>query len=234
MHRLMMLSDTYRQVSSAVDPDGGPSESQRRDPLNEWFSRMPLKRMEAELVRDTALWVADRLNDTPFGPADPVNVRKDGLVTAKSVRGGWRRSVYLRQRRKEFPTFLSTFDLPSMTPNCIQRTESTVALQALFLMNNATIDQLAGSFAERVEKEAGTEIELQVRRAHLVAFSRGPADEELEAGRAALELLRRHWIDHLATESKAGRPNKGAPAERRALASYCHALLNSAAFLYID
>ena len=234
MHRLMMLSDTYRQVSSAVDPDGGPSESQRRDPLNEWFSRMPLKRMEAELVRDTALWVADRLNDTPFGPPDPVNVRKDGLVTAKSVRGGWRRSVYLRQRRKEFPTFLSTFDLPSMTPNCIQRTESTVALQALFLMNNATIDQLAGSFAERVEKEAGTEIELQVRRAHLVAFSRGPADEELEAGRAALELLRRHWIDHLATESKAGRPNKGAPAERRALASYCHALLNSAAFLYID
>jgi len=234
MHRLMMLSATYRQVSSAVDPDGGPSESQQRDPLNEWFSRMPLKRMEAELVRDTALWVADRLNDTQFGPADPVNVRKDGLVTAKSVRGGWRRSVYLRQRRKEFPTFLSTFDLPSMTPNCIQRPESTVALQALFLMNNATIDQLAGSFAERVEKEAGTEIELQVRRAHLVAFSRGPADEELEAGREALQLLRRHWVEHLASESKAGRPNKGAPANRRALASYCHALLNSAAFLYID
>ena len=101
-------------------------------------------------------------------------------------------------------------------------------------MNNATIDQLAGSFAERVEKEAGTEIELQVRRAHLVAFSRGPADEELEAGREALQLLRRHWVEHLASESKAGRPNKGAPANRRALASYCHALLNSAAFLYID
>jgi len=234
MHRLMMLSTTYCQVSSAVDPGSGPSESQRRDPLNEWFSRMPLKRMEAELVRDTALWVADRLNNTQFGPADPVNVRKDGLVTAKPVGAGWRRSVYLRQRRKEFPTFLSTFDLPSMTPNCIERPESTVALQALFLMNNATIDQLAGSFAERVEREAGAEIESQVRRAHLVAFSRRPAEEEFEAGRTALELLRQHWTVHLAAEAKAGRPNKGAPTDRRALASYCHALINSAAFLYID
>ena len=234
MHRLMMLSTTYRQVSSAVEPDSGSSESQRRDPLNQWFSRMPLKRMEAELVRDTALWVADRLDNTQFGPADPVNVRKDGLVTAKPVRGSWRRSVYLRQRRKEFPTFLSTFDLPSMTPNCIQRPESTVALQALFLMNNATIDQLAGSFAERVERETGTGIGAQVRQAHLVAFSRPSTAEEFAAGSAALELLRRHWTEHLAAESKAGRSIKGAPANRRALASYCHALLNSAAFLYID
>ncbi|HCK55889.1 MAG TPA: hypothetical protein DIC23_21960 [Planctomycetaceae bacterium] len=234
MHRLMMLSTTYRQVSSSTNPDSGPNVSQRKDPLNEWYSRMPLKRMEAELVRDTALWVADRLDNSQFGPADPVSVRKDGLVTAKPVRGGWRRSVYLRQRRKEFPTFLSTFDLPSMTPNCIQRPESTVATQALFLMNNATIDQLATSFAERVEREAGTEIDRQIQRAHLVAFSRRPRKAELEIGRDALGQLLQHWTRHLETEAKAGRKNSGPPANQRALASYCHALLNSAAFLYID
>ena len=195
---------------------------------------MPLKRMEAELVRDTALWVAGRLNSSQFGPGDPVNVRKDGLVTAKSVGGGWRRSIYLRQRRKEFPTFLSTFDLPSMTPNCIQRPESTVATQALFLMNNATIDQLATSFAERVEGEVGLEVDRQIRRAHLLAFSRRPGGEELELGRIAMEQLRQHWTRHLETEAKAGRKNTGPPAPRRALASYCHALINSAAFLYID
>ena len=194
---------------------------------------MPLKRMEAELVRDTALWVAGRLNNSQFGPSDPVDVRKDGLVTAKPVGGGWRRSVYLRQRRKEFPTFLSTFDLPSMTPNCIERSESIVAIQALFLMNNATIDQLATSFAERVEREVGLEIDRQIRRAHLVAFSRRPGNEELEIGRAALEQLTQHWTRHLESEAKAGRKHNGPPA-RRALASYCHALLNSAAFLYID
>ena len=234
MHRLMMVSTTYRQVSSSTNPDSGPNVSQRKDPLNEWYSRMPLKRMEAELVRDTALWVAGRLDDSQFGPADPVNVRKDGLVTAKPVRGGWRRSVYLRQRRKEFPTFLSTFDLPSMTPNCIQRPESTVATQALFLMNNATIDQLATSFAERVEREAGTEMDQQIQRAHLVAFSRQPRKEELEIGRGALEQLLRHWTRHLETEAKSGRKNNGPSASQRALGSYCHALLNSAAFLYID
>jgi len=238
MHRLMMVTTTYRQASSSAavekNHESSPTASQQRDPLNEWFSRMPLKRMEAELVRDTALWVAGRLNLTPFGPADPVTVRKDGLVTAQLVGGGWRRSVYLRQRRKEFPTFLSTFDLPSMTPNCIERPESTVATQALFLMNNATIDQLATSFAERVEREAGPEIERQIRRAYLVAFSRRPGGEELEAGRSALEQLGRHWADHLAAEAKAGRKNTGGSAPRRALASYCHALLNSAAFIYID
>ena len=237
MHRLMMITTTYRQASSAsfeTDTESGPTASQLRDPLNEWFSRMPLKRMEAELVRDTALWVAGRLNLTPFGPPDPVTVRKDGLVSAQLVSGGWRRSVYLRQRRKELPTFLSTFDLPSMTPNCIERSESTVATQALFLMNNATIDQLAASFAERIEREAGLEIDRQIRWAYLVAFSRRPLGEELEAGRSALEQLGRHWADHLAAEAKAGRKNTGPSAPRRALASYCHALLNSAAFLYID
>ena len=101
-------------------------------------------------------------------------------------------------------------------------------------MNNATIDQLAASFAERIEREAGLEIDRQIRWAYLVAFSRRPLGEELEAGRSALEQLGRHWADHLAAEAKAGRKNTGPSAPRRALASYCHALLNSAAFLYID
>jgi hypothetical protein len=121
-----------------------------------------------------------------------------------------------------------------MTPNCIQRPESTVATQALFLMNNATIDQLATSFAERVEREAGTEMDQQIQRAHLVAFSRQPRKEELEIGRGALEQLLRHWTRHLETEAKSGRKNNGPSASQRALGSYCHALLNSAAFLYID
>ena len=202
-----MLSATYRQVSSAVDPDGGPSESQRRDPLNEWFSRMPLKRMEAELVRDTALWVADRLNDTPFGPPDPVNVRKDGLVTAKSVRGGWRRSVYLRQRRKEFPTFLSTFDLPSMTPNCIQRTESTVALQALFLMNSPVVKEHAVALATRMSKETDESGRLELL--WMTLLNRPITDIER---REAVEFLR-----------KAGK--------QHGWAELCHALLASNAFL---
>ncbi|MBQ15906.1 MAG: hypothetical protein CMJ65_02150 [Planctomycetaceae bacterium] len=234
MHRLMMNTTTYCQSSSNKAPHSGPSASQRKDPLNEWFSRMPLKRMEAELVRDTALWVADRLNSSQFGPADPVTVRKDGLVTAKLIGGGWRRSVYLRQRRKEFPTFLSTFDLPSMSPNCIERPESTVATQALYMMNNATIDQLATSFARRIRGEIGEDRDRQIQRAHLLAFSRTADNDELKAGRAALKEFTRHWARHLESVTKTKNRKSAAPASQRALASYCHVLLNSASFLYID
>ena len=101
-------------------------------------------------------------------------------------------------------------------------------------MNNATIDQLATSFAKRVERDVGRAIERQIRQAHLVAFSRQPGGEELEIGRTALEQLRRHWTRHLESEARAGRQPGGPPARLRALASYCHALINSAAFLYID
>ena len=101
-------------------------------------------------------------------------------------------------------------------------------------MNNAPIDQLATSFAERVERDVGQGIDRQIRQAHLVAFSRQPGGEELEFGRTALEQLTRHWTRHLESEARAGRKPGGAPARLRALASYCHALLNAAAFLYID
>jgi Protein of unknown function (DUF1553). len=67
--------------------------------------------------------------------------------------GTWRRSVYLRQRRTEVPTLLASFDLPVMSPNCVERPESNVVTQALHLMNNELLRRLANAFAERVSHE---------------------------------------------------------------------------------
>ena len=83
LHREIMSSAAYRQ-SSQVDAD-----RQDRDPDNRWLSRMPLRRLEAESVRDSLLAVSDRLNRACFGNPDPVEVREDGLVTAKTRNGGW-------------------------------------------------------------------------------------------------------------------------------------------------
>jgi hypothetical protein len=195
------------------------------DPDNRLLSRMPLKRMEAEAIYDTLLLVAGRLDETRFGAPDAVIARPDGLVTAAKTGKGWRRSIYVRQRRTQIPTLLETFDLPQMNPNCIERVDSTVATQALFLRNNALVQELAESFGERVENAVGTEPNKRIDEVYRIALNRPPSAEERKASVQALAQLTEQWA----------RETKGEEAAaRRALATYCHTILNSAAFVYID
>ena len=81
---------------------------------------MPLRRMDAEVLNDTLLQVAGRLDDTRYGVADPVLVRDDGLVTPIQLPTGWRRASTSNQRRSEIPTLLDNFDLPQLSP-CVPR-----------------------------------------------------------------------------------------------------------------
>ena len=185
--------------------------------------------MEAEVLRDTALFVVGRLNETYYGRSDPVIVRPEGLVTSVETPAGWRRSIYVKQRRKEVPTILAAFDLPAMNPNCIERPESTVASQALHLMNNAMIDKLAVAFAERVRAESGSDVARQLERIYLIAFSRRPDEQERRLGREALARLTEFWAETLSSEV-----DKQYEASQRALTTYCHTMINAAEFLYID
>jgi hypothetical protein len=223
MHRLMMNSTAYRQSSQLTD------ELAELDPDNVLVSRMPLRRMEAEAVRDSVLLVAGRLDETPFGKPDPVKVRADGLVTSTESERGWRRSIYVQHRRKEMPSILESFDLPQMIPNCIQRPNATVASQALHLLNDTMILKLAGEFAERVQREAGRETYRQVEKAYQIALSREPSDEEKQISLQTLTQLTEQWKRELGGEA-----DKDNEAERRALTNLCHTLINSAAFLYVD
>jgi mono/diheme cytochrome c family protein len=215
MHRLLMTSATYRQ-SSAVKPDRA-----RIDPDNRLLSRMPLVRLDAEESYDALLFVAGRLDPTPFGPPDPVSTRPDGLVTPAETGRGWRRLIYVRQARKQLPTHLETFDAPALNPNCLDRRPSTVAPQALYLTNNAMVARLAEAFAARVGREAGNDPTRQVERAYRIALGRPPAAEDRALGIESLGRLRAAWGD-------------GPAAGPKALATYCHALVCSAGFLYVD
>jgi cytochrome c553 len=237
MHRLMMTSSTYRQASTvgqAFQPDANTTrqanvrlESLTYDlnPDNRLLSRMPLRRMEAEALRDTLLLVSGRLDETRFGPADPVQARGDGLV-----RSSRRRSIYVPQLRKQPPTLLETFDLPAMNPNCLERTESLVAPQALHLLNDSTVRELAGHFADRVLAAAGDDPVQQVHHAFTIALSRPPTADEQTACLQSLAKLTEEW-----QRSSGGSPAPSKPeAARKALAIVCHTVLNSAMFLYID
>jgi hypothetical protein len=203
MHRLMMTSSTYRQSSQ--------TRSAEADAL---FGRMPLTRLDAESLYDTMLVVAGRLNETRYGPADAVQVRADGLVTPNGTDRGWRRLIYVQQLRKQIPTHLETFDFAQMNPNCIERRGSTVAPQALYMMNNGMVDQLAERFAERVKREAGDDAAAQVDRVYWIALSRAPTKDERELGEKAVRELSKEWPG--------------------ALKTYCRAIMNSAGFMYVD
>jgi mono/diheme cytochrome c family protein len=222
MHRLIMTSTTYRQ-SSKVTP-----LNERLDPENLRLSRMPLRRMEAEVLRDTLFLISHRLDQTPGGLPDPVLQRKDGLATAVPTPRGWRRSMYITQQTSHRmgasnPTILDTFDFPEMTPNCLERVESTVVPQALHLLNDPTVRELADSLAERVRREAGSDTDRRIQQAYWIVLNRPPTSEEQSVGRQALEKLQKSVEN--AGEKKAA---------ERALAKFCHTLLNSAGFLYID
>ena len=112
------------------------------------------------------------LDETRFGPADPVQTRADGLVTPARTAHGWRRLLYVQQLRKQVVTHREDFDFPQQNPNCIERRDSTVAPQALYLMNNGMVQQLAEEFARRVIREAGTDPAKQIDRVYLIALSR--------------------------------------------------------------
>lgn len=224
MHRLMMTSAAYRQ-SSSVTPD-----QEKLDPGNALLSRMPLMRQDAEALYDTLLLVAGRLDETRFGPADPVEVRPDGLVTPRGTARGWRRMIYVQQARKRIPTHLENFDYPQMNPNCLERRDSTVAPQALHLMNNGMVRELAEQFAQRVSREAGADPAKRIEQVYLIALSRRPGDEESRIGVEALGKLVDHWAAHLAATGK----TDAETTRLKGLTSYCHAIMNSASFLYVD
>ncbi|MCH2059223.1 MAG: PSD1 and planctomycete cytochrome C domain-containing protein [Verrucomicrobiales bacterium] len=222
MHRMIMSSRTYRQ-SSRVS-----AQAADLDPDNRLLSRMPLRRLDAEALRDSLIFVAGQLDEqSRGGPPDVIEDREDGLVSVPRGGQGWRRSVYVLQRRTKIPTFLSIFDLPRMEPNCVQRPESTVALQALHLLNDGIVHQLAGHFSQRLMREA-EDLDSRIRLAYMLALSRLPSDAEMgEVGGLVRELEKR-W------QQESGENIEPVALRQKAFANLCRILFNVSEFQYVD
>jgi mono/diheme cytochrome c family protein len=252
LHRLMVTSTAYRQSSrrdakaDAVDPD------------NKLLGRFPLRRLDAEALRDGMLAVSGRLNAKMFGPPVPVKENEFGLfvlgVDTKDGAGRFtaevplppgdefRRSVYVQVRRSRPLGELATFDGATAEPNCEMRTSSTATPQALLLLNGEFAVAQAEAFAARVAAEAGPEPEDRAKRAWRLAYLREPGDQELAGAvsflKAAAESFRSQPpAPKAAVPAKGASKAPAAPApspEARALALYCQALLGSNRFLYVD
>jgi cytochrome c553 len=230
LHRLMVTSRTYRQDSSVSD------KILEQDPENLYLSHMNLRRLTAEEVRDSVIEIAGNLNQKQYGKPDAVTVRGDGLVTAVGDNGVYRRSVYLRQRRKEMPSFLETFDLPQMNPACQQRPTSNVAQQALYLLNSTMVRDLADQFALKVADMSSSDGDKSgaINNIYLAVMGQAPDDIQLQRSLEALELLEHKWQQHIDSLTEEEQQQIKLNPAQKALSTFGHALWNSAGFLYVD
>jgi hypothetical protein len=219
MHRLLMTSSAYRQLSR-LDPSHG--QTQAADPDNQLLWRQRLRRLEAEALRDSALLVAGTLNREMFGTPVPVQRQADGEVTTPADASGLRRSIYLQVRRSQPLTLLQVFDQPVMETNCTLRPESTVSSQALTLLNSDFMVRQADALAARVLREKPSD---PAAHALLTAFARPAAAAE---SRKLAAFLDAQTALHLRSGTA---PDEG---RRRALADLCHMLLSANEFAYVD
>jgi hypothetical protein len=226
MHRLMVTSQAYRQSSEV-------SEAQiAADPENALLSRMPLQRMDAETLYDSLLVAAGRLDRTAFGPPSEIRVTDDKEVIVQASTAGYRRSIFTLHRRQTPVSLLDAFDQPSMTPNCTERRRSNVATQALHMMNGSMSWDLAKFMAGRVIDEAGNQRAAQIANVYDRAYGRKPRPEELQLATAAIAEFEKQWPERLKKDN-AEAPHQG-QAQWLALANFCHTILNSAEFSFID
>ena len=184
LHKQIMLSAAYRQSSRSHDP-----EAVATDPENKLLWRQNVRRLEAEAVRDAILAVTGQLNlaagGRGFYPRLPAQV-----IGSQSMPGrGWgysdarernRRSVYVYAKRSLQLPLLEMFDLASTEQSIAARSRTTVAPQALGLLNSEFISQKADAFARRVAAEAGDETSDRIRRAYRLAVGRTPTAKEIE------------------------------------------------------
>jgi len=229
MQRLIMTSETYKMASAYYD-----SASSTKDSINQFLWRFPVKRLEAEIIRDAALSASGDLNLDAGGPAFFPPVPKS-IVAGAPIKGKWlitkdepstyKRSIYASVKRNlKYPMF-DVFDQPNASLSCERREVTTVPTQALTLFNNETYFVQSQDLAARLQREAGSDPAAQVKLLYRIAYSREATAKELDQ---SLEFLKNR-----ATSSSAGPPQSGAFA-LSPLAELTHVVLNSNEFVYIN
>ena len=242
-HKLLMMSTVYRQSSVRTEDLDGV------DPDNQLLGRMNLRRLDAETLRDTVLTVSGNLNSTHFGPPMPVTANGVGQVVIGTPRGdregrvnalkggdSFRRSIYVQARRTLKLDMLKAFDSPTMTPNCEQRSSSTVAGQSLLLMNNVDLLGQSEIFAERVVQDVGDDPPAQLRRAWRLALTTELTAEQMKRNLAfytVQQILSAQKASEL-TPEEAKNVRFAKYPEKQSLAIFCQFLLSNNAFLYVD
>jgi hypothetical protein len=175
-----------------------------QDPDNRLFGRMNRQRLDAEAIRDSLLSVSGRLDNARGGPPF-------------TDLAGHRRSLYLMSARTGANTsdFGRLFDRADPSLIVAQRGQSIAAPQALFFLNDPFVTESAKALAARILREAPANSEGRIRYLYTLALSRSPTKEEIDL-----------WMQRLTQVSK--------PGDSSALERYCHLVLCTNEFMYVD
>jgi cytochrome c553 len=207
--RRMALSSTYRQSSHAS------ARALERDPENALLHHVPVRRMTAEALRDSILFVSGTLDETRFGPPVALHLTPfmegRGRPASGPPDGAGRRSIYLSVPRNFLSPLLLAFDFPAPASTMGRRTTSNVPAQALALLNDPFVVEEARRWARR-SLAGELSPAARVRALYLAAFTREPSAAESDAALAFL----------------------GARPDEEAWADLCHVLLNVKEFRFLE
>ncbi|SRR6056297_278971 len=238
LHRQILTSAVWQQASiqGTADPRGA-----ELDPANHLLWRRTPQRLEAEVMRDAMLAVSETLNLEAGGPGfKPYiapeanlarNIKGEGYPKeAKDNASTRRRSVYMFHKRLiPYPMF-QAFDRPNLMTSCARRQNTTVAPQAMVILNDGFVRAVARDFASsliegHVGKSVTKEFELRpmIKKAFETSFARLPTESEIETSFQFIEAQ---------TKARSGRAERDPRLE--ALTDYCQTLFGLSEFIYVD
>jgi hypothetical protein len=191
MHKLMVMSDTYR-MSSSPEPLL-VTKNIAVDPANDLLWQFRMLRLEAEPIWDSMFSAAQSLDlkvgGTSFPLAEENGARRRGAGRAANLdtkaSGLQRRGAYIQrgyhQSMDVMPNFLQAFDVDDGRTPCPERTRTVTAPQGLFLMNDKLVMEAAAKFADRLRKEATGNIAEAIDLGYRIAISRPPSPAEKDS-----------------------------------------------------
>jgi len=229
LHRKILTSAVWQQSNGSID-----SAAAKKDPNNKLLWKMAPQRLQAEALRDAMLTISGTLNLERYGPGFKPFIQPEANLArniqgekypkdAKDEPATRRRSVYMFHKRLiPYPLF-QAFDRPNLMNSCAQRQNTTVAPQAMAILNDKFVRAVARDFAKRLMETNGGDDKAVVRDSFEFSFSRPPSETELDAA-----------VGFIQAQVEARKNRNETASRREAIADYCHSLFGLNEFIYVD
>lgn len=220
--RRIMLSEAFQRT---VVPG---NNAKKDDPANTWLSHYPIRRLEAESIRDALLATSGQLDTTMLGPSVPVHINRFMNGRGKPaisgpLNGDGRRSIYIAVRRNFLDPMMMNFDRPNPATTFGKRTATNVPSQSLMLMNDPFVVVQAEEMAKKMLAEKLPQLEDQVHWIYTRCVARKANKEEIRDAAQFMEQLRKSYAAK----------GKTKPSETTIWKDYIHSLYNTKEFIYL-
>jgi hypothetical protein len=230
----MVTSSVYRQSSAELGTRSAEPETDAPrsalpvpravDPENRLLWHMPIRRLEAEAIRDSMLALSGRLSSQMYGPSVLPHLTSHmegrGKPQSGALDGDGRRSIYINARRNFLTPLLLAFDYPVTFTPIGRRGAATIPAQALTLMNDPFVVAEATRWAERTLEESRLSTEQRIESLYQSAFARPATADEMAS---AIDFLQAQSLRH-----------GGGSENPKVWADLCHVLINVKEFIFID